>query len=507
MSFSEDDDEGFKSEGSVDSNNQNEEKRLDNNEDNKIEESNISKAPKQSYKNKKEDCNENEDFEIESNEDNNDKKEKQDNNNSKNNEKEDNNEKKEEKNDEKKEDKKDEEEKKQKSNLSIKSSNLNKGNELNINKRKDVVEIEIDKEKTSQKKYTVYQLNLINNNTNKFSNNLNTKNEKKILCYRRYKDFEKFYNFLKSTYPQCVFPRLSQKNYVKAKVQDDPVFNENRRKELQYFVNQLYFHEQIGKSEEFKQFLYYATFDEEYYGNPIKKYNYPEYEKMNNVKGYISKGVEKFSSYFYKSKDYKKSDLEKDILGREEEFKNKDIQYNNLLKDIKVIYETTEEEAKEYKILSNNLLYLKDNGSAKYLKNENEYNKNKFNELINLNLNFSEILQNNSLVYLSELIDQLNYCILDVEGINRAIQRYIEFIEEYKKIQEINVKNNKFIMEEKEKSKNDKEEFEKSLSDDIQKFDKEKSQIYEEIIGKILLYIRVVNENADEAFQNSNFIN
>ena len=63
------------------------------------------------------------------------------------------------------------------------------------------------------------------------------------------------------------------------------------------------------------------------------------------------------------------------------------------------------------------------------------------------------------------------------------------------------------IMEEKDKSKTDKEEFEKSVSDDIQKYDKEKSQIYEEIIGKIILYIKAVNENIDKAFQDSNFIN
>ena len=216
--------------------------------------------------------------------------------------------------------------------------------------------------------------------------------------------------------------------------------------------------------------------------------------------------MDKFSSYFSKPKDYKKSELEKEILNREKEFENKDIQYNNLLKEIKVLYETAEEEAKEYKILSNNLLYLKDNSSTKYAKNENEYNKIKFNELINLNQNFSEILENNTLELLTEIIDQLNYCILDVQGINRAIKRYIEFIDKFKEIQEINVKN-KYIMEEKEKAKNDKNEFEKSLYDDIQKYDKEKSQIYEEIIESIIKYLKNVNENNDEAFQNSNFIN
>ena len=139
---------------------------------------------------------------------------------------------------------------KEKSNIinnNSQSISLNHGNQIIFNKRKDLIIIEIDKEKTSQKGYTVYQLNLINDNSNQFNSNLNSKkNEKKILCYRRYKDFEKFYNTLKFRFPHCIFPRLSEKNYVLAKVKDDPTFIENRRKELQFFMNKLYFHEIIG---------------------------------------------------------------------------------------------------------------------------------------------------------------------------------------------------------------------------------------------------------------------
>ena len=149
---------------------------------------------------------------------------------------------------------------------------------------------------------------------------------------------------------------------------------------------------------------------------------------------------------------------------------------------------------------------MKDNNSNKNYNNENEHNKNKFYELININQRFSEILENTSVVFLNEIIDQLNNCILDVQGINRAIDRYINFNEEFKKIQEVSSKN-KYIMEEKERAKNDKNEFEKCLYDDIQKYDKKNSQIYEEIIDKIILYIKTVNENNDEVFQNSNFIN
>ena len=127
-------------------------------------------------------------------------------------------------------------------------------------------------------------------------------------------------------------------------------------------------------------------------------------------------------------------------MAREEEFKIKTTEYMNLIKEIKTLYETAEEELKEYKTISNNLLYLKDNDSS-YSKNENDINKIKFNELFELNNSFSTILSNNSTNYLSEIINKLNCCILEVEGINRAIERYIAYNKEYKKIQEIDVKN------------------------------------------------------------------
>ena len=158
----------------------------------------------------------------------------------------------------------------------------------------------------------------------------------------------------------------------------------------------------------------------------------------------------------------------------------------------------------EYKTISNNLLYLKDNDSS-YSKNENDINKIKFDELAELNNNFSVILSNNSTIYLSEIIDKLNGCILEVEGINRAIERYANYIKEYKKIQEIDVKNNSYVIEEKARAQNDKIEFKKSLGDDIQKYDKENKKIYEEIIDSINMYIKTMAESNDEVFENSQY--
>ena len=395
----------------------------------------------------------------------------------------------------------------EKKNSSREYSNTNQGNSICFEKKKDKILIEVDREKSAQKKYDVYQLSLLNDDSSTFGSSFGSnleKNEKKILCYRRYNDFDRFYNALKIRFPDCVFPRLSQKSIIQ-KFQEDPTFIENRRKELQYFINRLYFHDQIGKSEEFKQFISYAIFDGEYYNSLPKKYCYPECEKAQKEKGYINMVSSKFSGFFNKPKEIKKSELETKILNREEEFKNKLNQYTNLLKEIKTLFDTTNEEKKEHEILSNNLLYLKDNETSTYKIRDNGYNKNNFNSLINLNKSFAEILDTNNIEILSILIDQLNYCILDIEGINRAIERYKAFNAEYRSNQEI--KNNKYILEEKTRNENDKNLFENTLYKDIQKYDKENNKIYEEIIDKIIIYIKKINEGSDEAYQNSNFNN
>ena len=383
--------------------------------------------------------------------------------------------------------------------------NLNNGNSissLQINRKKDVILIEIDEEKTNRNKYTVYQLIELKNNSNFNMNDIDSKNqnnEKSILCYRRYSDFDKFYNVLKLRYPHCIFPRLSLKGF---KFNEDKIFLENRRKELQYFINRLYFHEEISKSEEFKHFIN-SVFDPQYYDNLPKKYSYPECEKVNNDKGYFSLGINKIKGFFGNAKVHNQSESERVILKREEEFKNKVNKYNDLLKEIKILYESAEETKKEYKIISNNFLYVKGDNN-KEMENDEDNCKNIFNELIDLNQNISKIYEDNTKNYLMDIMDQLNYCILDVEGINRAIERFNNFIKEYEKVN--NTKNaNKYVSIEKSKIEKDKDEFERILLNDLKKYDKENEQIYELIIQKLIFYIHKINEEELKAFNNTSF--
>ena len=235
------------------------------------------------------------------------------------------------------------------------------------------------------------------------------------------------------------------------------------------------------------------------------KFYYPECEKANKEKGLFSIGMNKVKSYFTNTKEHKQSDEEKEILKRQKEFSEKNIKYKELLNEIKNIYDNVEETKKEYKNISNNLLYLKDDNNIENEKEEENY-KNDFNELIDLNNNFSELYDNNSKKYLIDIIDQLIYCILDVEGINRAIERFISFIKEYEKV--INTKSsNKYVIEEKNRIENDKGEFERFLLKDLKKYDQENEQIYEEIIRKLIYYIKKINEDGIKFFKNININN
>ena len=376
--------------------------------------------------------------------------------------------------------------------------NLNKDNNsfssFNSEKKKDAIILEVDEEKTKRNNFTVYQLIEIKQDSNSYN-----KKTKKILCYRRYSEFDKFYNKLKSRYPHCIFPRLSQKLYIK---KEDPINVENRRKELQYFLNRLYYHEEISKSEEFKRFIN-STFDAQYFDNLPNKYSYPESFKANNDQSYWNFGIKKIKGLFSNTKEHTQSEKEKQILSREEEFKNKSTKYSDLLKDIKNLYENVEATKNEYKLISNNMLFLKDDKNKKDDNDDEDYKSN-FNELIDLNKNLSEIYDNNTKNDLVDIIDQLNYCILDVEGINRAIERFRNFIKDYETVKNAKAVN-KYVSEEKSKVEHDKEDFEDNILKDLKKYDRENDFIYEQIIEKLINYIKKINEDGLKAFNETNF--
>ena len=148
------------------------------------------------------------------------------------------------------------------------------------------------------------------------------------------------------------------------------------------------------------------------------------------------------------------------------------------------------------------MLFLKDDKNKE--DNDDEDIKNNFNELIDLNKKLSEVYENNVKNDLLEIIDQLNYCILEVEGINRAFERFNAFIKDYEKVKNVKA-DNKYVSEEKSKIEHDKEDFEESILKDLKKYDRENEFIYEQIIEKLIFYIKKVNEDGLKAFNDTNF--
>ena len=394
-----------------------------------------------------------------------------------------------------------ENEKEKKDVINLNSGNINNNySSFQSKRKKDVIIMEIDEEKS--KDFIVYKLIEVKNSSNLYLDDSNYKgkdNKKSILCFRRYSDFDKFYNTLKIRFPQCVFPRLSEKKILNNTEKKNL---EIRRKELQYFINKLYYHEQISKSEEFKHFIN-VTFDPQYYDNFPMKYYYPECDKIKNDKGYISKGLNKLKGLFSNKKDNNQSDNEKIILDRQKEFDNKVIKYNELLIHLKNLYESAEETKEKYKNISNNFVFIKGKNEGD---NENEEDDGKaiFDELIDLNENFSSIYDNGDNKLLMDIIDQLIFCIRDVEGVKRAIERYKHFVDDFKKIQNIKSDNN-YVLMEKSKIKDDKEEFERELLKGLKKYDEENENIYEQIIERLTFYIKKINEDELEIFKNSSF--
>ena len=178
-----------------------------------------------------------------------------------------------------------------------------------------------DKERSEQKGYTVYEISKI------------IEDKKHILCYRRYDNFSKFYEALKIRYPHYIIPKLSPKK-IMAKVYDDQVFIEQRRKELEFFINEIYSHDIMGKSEELQKFLNGANFDKQYFNSLLKCFDYPEtLKKINENKGIITKGMKGVSNiynYFVGNKTEKDNQREnsKKIFEKTENLDKKIEKYN-----------------------------------------------------------------------------------------------------------------------------------------------------------------------------------
>lgn len=380
-------------------------------------------------------------------------------------------------------------------------SHGNKISSLILEKKKNIkLHLKIDKEKSIKNKHTIYEISTIVENKK-----LKTL-EKNILCTRRYDNFNSFYELLKKRYPHFVFPRLSPKYN---NLLEDEFILEKRRKELEYFINEIYNHNIIGKGEEIKKFLNNTKFDKDYFENLGNFFDYPEtIKKINdNGSGLINMGVTRFTNminYFGGKNNVNKNEREnsKKILGQTEKVQKKIEKYNLTFVEVKNIYECLKNENKEIKSLSNNLSYLNNEINS----NDNNINKKHFNEIIIINQEFNnDIYEDISNMFEEQIVNPLDFCILDLEGQKRAIERYDTFLQNYNKIINYNIKpeDNKIIHEEKTKIKNDIEIFEENLIKELERVEENITKIFNDIIHKICIILNNSTKILIDKYKNS----
>ena len=354
-----------------------------------------------------------------------------------------------------------------------------------------------DKERSEQKGYTVYEISKI------------IEDKKHILCFRRYDNFSKFYEALKIRYPHYIIPKLSPKK-IMAKVYDDQVFIEQRRKELEFFINEIYSHDVMGKSEELQKFLNGANFDKQYFNSLLKSFDYPEtLKKINENKGIITKGMKGVSdiyNYFVGNKTEKDNQREnaKKIFEKTENLDKKLEKYNSIYEEIKIIYKSFIDEREEKKFMINNLLFMKNEGNY-----ENNSVKNKFNELVELNQNYNFQKSDKFLqTFEAKIVDALNFCILYLNGEQKAIKRYKNFLENYNEIinyQKQEKDSNKIDIEQ-NNIKTDIETYENNLLKEIEKIEDKTNKEYENIIHTLIMSLKDSTGEFVELYENSNFV-
>jgi hypothetical protein len=295
------------------------------------------------------------------------------------------------------------------------------------------------------------------------------------------------------------------------KVYDDKIFLEERRKQLEFFINEIAFHNDLGKSEEINKFLNGANFDDKYFKSLLPFFDYPETSKIvknsNNIVTTTIKGAAYLYNYFLGNKGQNnESENSKKIWDLIKNLDKKIEKYNKAFEEIKKIYNTLIEENKEKKFILNNLLFLKNDENTI----QNNIDKKKFNDLIELSQKYdlekSELISKN---FEENIVNTLDFCILYLYGEQDAIERYIEFLEKYKEIINYKKQNNddKRIYIEQENIKRDIERYESKLLEEIYKIENRTKREFEMTIHSLIVYFKDSSEQFIDLFQNSNFIN
>ncbi len=294
--------------------------------------------------------------------------------------------------------------------------------ENNINVRKEFIDIQ---EKLGQKEligHIEYEISLIKTNKNEI--------QKIIKSYRRYQHFDIFYNGMKIKYPYFIYPKLSEKN-VMVKINQDQEFMKRRRKQLKFFLNYLYSHQQINKTEEFQKFLNDAIFDEKYFQEIESPFIYPETKKYyNSINSYNP--FELFKNLFKEPKNLSidQSEIEIKFLSMIPFYNKMYEKISQMVQTVNNYYNIRIKSKINYNDLSRNLSIL---NLKKNFENNNDDNKI-FDDMTLLSKNLSDIENESNNELLLKVNEKLDEFMLILKGICGALERYEKYIELYKSV-------------------------------------------------------------------------
>ena len=388
--------------------------------------------------------------------------------------------------------------------LNSRDNNKQEENSNNFNKFNGIIKVK-EKEKIKELlgSYIKYSISSVEN-----------RNEK-LLCERRYSEFDTFHSYMISKYPTYLIPKLIEKNFatkilnLKGKNSD---FLETRKKQLSYYLNYINSHSFLSNTDEFKKFLLEPKFDNDYFKN-LYELSFPLVDSIRNSSysnkffNAISYIGEIASSTIGNKKFDIKSNDEKDIY-------EYNIYFNQLLKDVKQLQvhynsaiDSTKQNSDCYKQLSFYFYYMKeidfDNNKISEQQFESEAeNTKEVSKQFEVWGKSNESLKN-ELLKLSEedgmnLKDKIEGYVSLLSGICELISRYYSYLSVFEMVNSIYNESGKSIdpyqknklLNEFNLASHQKSKYEVDILGEIKFFTKDYQQLGQEVLTEFIKYLR-----------------
>ena len=243
----------------------------------------------------------------------------------------------------------------------------------------------------------------------------------KLLCDRRYDNFSSLYNYLLKEFPDSIYPKLSEKNYLSF-FGSSAVFLNRRLKQLQFLLNYLLNYEGISSSKGFIKFLKDPEFDNEFFKNPKKKYEYPETEKF-----YSLNIMNKVSSLnLFSSTNQEETKYQRTLNEMKTYFTNLSNNINSLFQALQTLVFSLTEESQNYNDIGTKFQNL--------FSNENIIRYQKIQKLCETNSKLIECQKTISLEKAIQLLDNFDEINLIVKGICCVFERHKDLVNQKSKV-------------------------------------------------------------------------